>query len=124
MKNNIKNIKEYRCNQKQDNNRYPKIKINKDEVLFFYEQNREMFLRKQDEAFVHHYQTTQLNDARFIRKMLLKKGRKGMEEIEAFRVESKTIKKGRVLKDFNRAIFESKKNIVDPVEIIKNYGKN
>ena len=109
------------------------IKIDKDEVLFFYKQNKEMFLRKEDEAFVHHYRTEQLNDARFIRKALLRKNKKAQSEIEAFRVESKTIKKGRVLKDFDRAIFQTQEKIIGPIgaqsrhhvfEVVRKYKKN
>lgn len=91
------------------------IKINQDMVLLFYKQNKEMFVRKNDEAFVHHYQAPQLNDARFIRKTLLKRNKKGLREIESFRVESRAIKKGYLLSDLDRVVFKSKERIVGPV---------
>jgi hypothetical protein len=91
------------------------IKINKDMVLLFYKQNKEMFVRNSDEAFVHHYQALQLNDARFIRKTLLKRNKKKLKEIESFRIESRAIKKGYLLSDLDRAVFKSKESIVGPV---------
>ena len=108
------------------------IKINKDMVLLFYKQNKEMFVRNSDEAFVHHYQALQLNDARFIRKTLLKRNKKKLKEIESFRIESRAIKKGYLLSDLDRAVFKSKESIIGPVgalsthhvfDVVRRYSK-
>ena len=77
-----------------------------------------MFYRKQDEVFVHHFHSKEIEQSRSIKRELLKKNnkRRDKELNEIFKVESKIVKKGFSIKEIDEVLFKNKKlGVVGPI---------
>ena len=118
-----------------DNSLSVDIFISKDEILEYYNSSKGLFTRKEEEVFVHHFFMNELEQARSIKRELLKKNNKRRtEEInQLFNVESKVIKKGYSINEIDTELFKNKKiGVIGPIrskigfhvfDIIKRYEK-
>ena len=118
-----------------DNALIKDINISKKEVLDYYNSSKDFFKRKQDEVFVHHFFSKQIEQSRSIKRELLKgKNRKNTTKIrDDYNVEPVFVKKGFSIKEIDNALFESKKiGFIGPIrtelgfhlfDIIKRYNK-
>ena len=111
------------------------IIISKEEILDYYNSTKGLFTRKEDEVFVHHFFLEELEQARSIKRELLKKNNKRRtEEINLlFNVESKVIQRGFSINEIDIELFKNKKvGVIGPIrsklgfhvfDIIKRYDK-
>ena len=118
-----------------DNSLSVNISISNDEILEYYTSSKGLFTRKEEEVFVHHFFLSELEQARSIKRELLKKNNKRRtEEInQLFNVESKVIKKGYSINEIDVELFKNKKTgVIGPIrsklgfhifDIIKRYDK-
>ena len=118
-----------------DNALVKDIKISKKEVLDYYNSSKELFKRKYDEVFVHHFFSKQIEQSRSIKRQLLKgKNRKRTSQIrDDYNVEPVFVKKGFSIKEIDDALFQDKKiGLVGPIrtdlgfhlfDIIKRYNR-
>ena len=118
-----------------DNSLSANISISKEEILAYYTSSKGLFIRKEEEVFVHHFFLNELEQARSIKRELLKKtNKRRTEEInQIFNVESKVIKKGYSINEIDTELFKNKKvGVVGPIrsklgfhifDIIKRYEK-
>lgn len=90
----------------------------------YYKDNLESFVRDEDEAVLHHFITDNISEARSIRKKLIKK-RSGdvMNELfTVYNVNSKTVKKGRLIKELDDLIFKGgATGVLGPKNINNNF---
>ena len=118
-----------------DNSLSVDVFISKEEILEYYNSSKGLFTRKEEEVFVHHFFLNELEQARSIKRELLKKNNKRRtEEInQLFNVESKVIKKGYSIDKIDNELFKNKKiGVIGPIrskigfhvfDIIKRYEK-
>ena len=118
-----------------DNSLTKDIIISKEEVLDYYNSSKGFFSRKQEEVFVHHFFSKEIEQLRSIKRQLLKgKSRKNTTKIrENYNVESVFVKKGFSVKDIDNALFKNNKTgFIGPIrtelgfhlfDIIKRYKK-
>lgn len=111
------------------------IIVSKEEILNYYNSTKGLFTRKEDEVFVHHFFLEELEQARSIKRELLKKNnKKRTEEInQLFNVESKIIKRGFSINEIDIELFKNKKiGVLGPIrsklgfhvfDVIKRYDK-
>ena len=99
---------------------HSKISISNEEILNYYNKNKESFSRETDEVFLEHYFTEK---SVFLKKLksffILNK--KTDINISDFLLESKTVKKGRASDQFSSVIFNSENEIVGPIRSKKGY---
>ncbi len=118
-----------------DNSLSVNVSISKEEILKYYNSSKGLFTRKEEEVFVHHFFLNELEQARSIKRELLKKNnKKRTDEInQLFNVESKVIKKGYSIDEIDIELFKNKKiGVIGPIrskigfhvfDIIKRYDK-
>lgn len=117
-----------------DNALLKEINISKDEVLNYYNSSKGLFYRKQEEVFVHHFFSQEIEQSRSIKRQLLRRGKGSNNKIrEDFNVESMVVKKGFSIDKINETLFGNNKiGLVGPVrsnvgyhlfDIIKRYKK-
>tara|TARA_Y100001970_G_scaffold287257_1_gene411487 strand:- start:707 stop:1501 length:795 start_codon:yes stop_codon:yes gene_type:complete len=111
------------------------ITVSKKEILDYYNSSKSLFFRNEDEVFVHHFFSKELEQSRAIKRELIKKNnKKRTEELkEIFNMEAKIIKKDFSIKKINSELFKNDKmGIVGPIrsdhgfhvfDIIKRYKK-
>tara|TARA_A100001011_G_C14294457_1_gene837771 strand:+ start:1725 stop:2510 length:786 start_codon:yes stop_codon:yes gene_type:complete len=118
-----------------DNSLTKDINISKKEVLDYYNSSKGFFSRKQEEAFVHHFFSKEIEQLRSIKRQLIKgKSRKNTNKIrDDYNVEPVFVKKGFSVKDIDKALFENTKTgFIGPIktelgfhlfDVIKRYKK-
>ena len=118
-----------------DNALVKDIEISKKDVLDYYNSSKGFFSRKQDEVFVHHFFSKEIEQSRSIKRLLLKgKNRKETSKIRYdYNVEPVFVKKGFSIKEIDEILFNNnKKGVVGPIrsdlgfhlfDIIKRYKK-
>ena len=118
-----------------DNALINNIEISKSEVLDYYNSSKGFFSRKQDEVFVHHFYSKEIEQSRSIKRQLLKgKNRNETDKIRKdYNVEPVFVKKGFSIKEIDDALFNNNKTgVLGPIrsdlgfhlfDIIKRYKK-
>ena len=118
-----------------DNTLIKDIEISKKEVLDYYNSSKGFFSRKQDEVFVHHFFSKEIEQSRSIKRQILKgKNRKRTGEVRPdYNIEPVFVKKGFSIKEIDKALFNNNKTgVVGPIrsdvgfhlfDIIKRYKK-
>ena len=94
------------------------IKISREEVVNYYNSSKGLFFRKEDEVFVHHFYSKEIEQSRSIKRELLKKNnkRRDQELSEIFKVEPKIVKKGFSIKEIDDVLFKNNKlGVVGPI---------
>ena len=94
------------------------ITISRQEVINYYNSSKGLFFRKQDEVFVHHFFSEEIEQSRSIKRELLKKNnkRRDKELNEIFKLEPKLVKKGFSIKEIDKVLFQNKKlGVVGPI---------
>ena len=94
------------------------ISVSKEEVLRYYNSSKGLFTRKEEEVFVHHFFLKELEQARSIKRELIKKNnkRRTKEINQLFNIESKVIKKGYSINEIDTELFKNKKvGVVGPI---------
>ena len=111
------------------------VDISNSDIREYYDKHAPGFIRQNDEAYVHHFFTNKLSDARSIRSKLLNKEpvNTTSEHFDGLGVEKKTVTRGFLLKELDVEIFKNRKgSVVGPIrtansyhvfEIIKKYKK-
>ena len=92
-----------------------KIKIDKDSIRSFYEKNRAGFIRLEDEVYVNHYLTENVETANRLLQKLNSKTGGGKINPSLYLSSSKYLKKSSVSHPFNK-IFDSKNPIIGPIK--------
>ena len=90
----------------------------------YYDENSSGFIRQNDEAYVYHFFTNKLSDARSIRSRLLNKQKVDTisELFDSYGVEKKTVAMGFLVKELDLAIFNNKKgSVVGPIRTASGY---
>ena len=103
-----------------DQNNHQKISISNEEVLTYYNKNKESFSRETDEVFLEHYFTEKSVFSKKLKSFFIL-NKKTDINISEFLLESKTIKKGRTSDQFNSVVFNSEGDIVGPIRSKKGY---
>ena len=98
----------------------PKIEVLNNEVLDYYNENKESFSRETDEVFLEHYFTEKSVFSKKLKSFFVL-NKKTDINISDFLLESKTVKKGRTSDQFNSYIFSSQNEIVGPIRSKKGY---
>ena len=102
----------------------PLSSITKNQIKNYYEENVSEFVRLADEATIHHFTTDNISEARSIRKKLIKKNAgETMENLlSLYGASTKTVKKGRIIKDLDNLIFNNENTgVFGPVKFKENY---
>jgi len=92
------------------------IIITKDSIREYYKKNKLEFKRTEDEVYVDHYKTKSIKNAKLVFSFLTTKKTKGQVNISSFFSSSNYIKKNQTDPVFNKPLFDSKNNIVGPIE--------
>ena len=102
----------------------PQINIQKREIRQYYKKNKDSFIRSSDAASIYHFITDNLEEARSIRKQLLKKksGDSISELFKQYSVELKTVNKNRLIEKLDLALFNKlSENIIGPIKTDAGY---
>tara|TARA_Y100000590_G_C15705745_1_gene1008540 strand:+ start:539 stop:1327 length:789 start_codon:yes stop_codon:yes gene_type:complete len=102
----------------------PLSEITKNQIRNYYEENSSEFVRVADDATIHHFMTDNISEARNIRKKLIKKRTGEIMEylFSLYSASTKTVKRGRLIKDLDNLIFNNEKTgVFGPVKIKENY---
>lgn len=100
------------------------VTISNSDIRKYYDENPSGFVRQNDEAYVYHFFTNKLSDARSIRSGLLKKQKADTtgELFDTYGVEKKTVMKGFLAKELDVEIFKNKKDdVVGPIRTPNGY---
>ena len=92
------------------------INISTEDVRSYYKTHRDEFYRGSDEVYAHHFIAQKISDARNVRDQLTRGSKKEQASLGGFLIESRYIKKGRLINKLDRAIFSTKKSIVGPIK--------
>ena len=103
-----------------DKNQRVKVKVSNEEVLNYYNINKESFFRQTEEVFLEHYFTEESVISKKIKSFFNSNKKKDIN-ISDFLLEAKTVKKGRTPDQFSSFIFESKDDIVGPLKSKKGF---
>tara|TARA_B100000575_G_scaffold55984_1_gene42072 strand:+ start:412 stop:1194 length:783 start_codon:yes stop_codon:yes gene_type:complete len=96
-------------------NHHPKINVLNKEILDYYDKNKESFFRETDEVFLEHYFTEKLAFSKKLKSFFVL-NKKPDINVSDFLLESKTVKKGRTSDQFSTFIFDSKDEVVGPIQ--------
>jgi len=99
---------------------HPRISVSNKEVLDYYNKNKESFSRETNEVFLEHYFTEKSIFSKKLKSFFIL-NKKTDINISDFLLESKTVKKGRTLDQFNSIIFDSEQEIIGPIRSKKGY---
>ncbi len=97
-----------------DQNHHPNKSISNEEVLKYYNKNKESFSRETDEVFLEHYFTEKPGFSKKLKSFFVL-NKKTDINVSDFLLESKTVKKGRTSDQFSSFIFDNKNDIVGPI---------
>ena len=92
------------------------INISTEDVRLYYKAHRDEFYRGSDEVYAHHFIAQKIGDARNIRDQLTRGSKKEPASLSGFLIESRYIKRGRLINKLDRAIFSTKKPVVGPIK--------
>ena len=92
------------------------ILITKEDIRSYYKKNKVSFLRNEDEIYAAHYTINNKKNAHQLVKNLLLKSGRGTIDSSMFTKEIGTIKRGRLIKKLDNAIFLQKRNVVGPIK--------
>ena len=107
--------------------------ITKDNIREYYKKNKMEFKRTEDEIYVDHYKTKSIKNAKLVFSFLTTKKTKDEVNISSFFSSSDYIKKNRIDPVFDKALFNSRNDIIGPIEkdgfyhvfnIVEKYKKN
>ena len=102
----------------------PDIEITNKQIRDYYDLHADGFRRLRPAAMINHFITDNHSDARLIQTKLLRKnsGDSIDELFKEFGVESKTVKRGRLIKELDNAIFKkSIKSVIGPIKSENGY---
>tara|TARA_B100000959_G_scaffold10322_1_gene10428 strand:- start:525 stop:1331 length:807 start_codon:yes stop_codon:yes gene_type:complete len=92
------------------------INISTEDVRLYYKAHRDEFYRGSDEVYAHHFIAQKISDAKNIRDQLTRVSKKEPTSLDGFLIESRYIKRGRLINKLDRAIFSTKKAVVGPIK--------
>ena len=98
----------------------PVAVLTKESVRSYYKDNISGFMRMTDEAVLHHFITDNISEARAIRKKLIRKrsGEAVDELFSVYGVDTKTVKRGRLIKELDDVVFRDEDlGVVGPIVI-------
>tara|TARA_B100002049_G_scaffold95624_1_gene70767 strand:+ start:501 stop:1292 length:792 start_codon:yes stop_codon:yes gene_type:complete len=98
----------------------PAADLSKENIRQYYRSNAASFIRSTDDAVLHHFITDNISDARTIQKKLKKKksGETMDELFSLYGVDTKTVKKGRLIKELDDVVFQGDGvGVVGPVVV-------
>ena len=98
----------------------PAAGLSKEKIRQYYRSNAASFIRSTDDAVLHHFITDNISDARTIQKKLKKKksGETMDELFSLYGVDTKTVKKGRLIKELDDVVFQGDGvGVVGPVVV-------
>ena len=98
----------------------PVAVLTKESVRGYYKDNISGFMRVTDEAILHHFTTDNISEAREIRKKLIRNrsGETVDELFSVYGVDTRTVKRGRLIKELDDVIFRDEDlGVVGPIVI-------
>ena len=102
----------------------PATTLSKENIRQYYRSNAASFIRSADDAVLHHFITDNISDARTIQKKLKKKkSGKTMDELYSlYGVDTKTVMKGRLIKELDDVVFRGNGvGVVGPIMVNNNF---
>ena len=99
-----------------DSETFAKINISTEDVRLYYKAHRDEFFRGSDEVYAHHFIAQKIGDARNVQDQLVQGSKKTRSALDSFLIESRYIKKGRLINNLDRAIFNTKSSVVGPIK--------
>jgi hypothetical protein len=99
---------------------HQKISVSNEEVLNYYNKNKESFSRETDEVFLEHYFTEKSIFSKKLKSFFIL-NKKTDINVSDFLLESKTVKKGRTSDQFNTIIFDNESEVIGPIRTKKGY---
>jgi len=102
----------------------PASTLSKEKIRQYYQSNAASFVRSTDDAVLHHFITDNISDARNIQKRLKKKkSGDSMDELfSLYGVNTKTVKKGRLIKELDVVVFrDDDVGVVGPIMVNNNF---
>ena len=108
------------------------INISTEDVRTYYKNHRDEFFRGSDEVYAHHFIAQKIGDARNVRDQLTRGLKKDPSSLGGFLTESRYIKKGRLIKKLDGAIFSTRNSVVGPIktgqgfhvfDVVRRYSK-
>ena len=103
-----------------DQSHHPKVHVLNNEILDYYNKNKDSFLRETDEVFLEHYFTEKPTFSKKLKSFFIL-NKKTDINISDFLLESKTVKEGRTSDQFNSFIFDNKDEVIGPIRSKKGY---
>ena len=92
------------------------INIAMEDVRTYYNSHRDEFSRGSDEVYAHHFIAQNIGDARNVRDQLIGVSKKDQSFLGDFLIESRYIKKMRLINKLDRAIFSIRDPVVGPIK--------
>ena len=92
------------------------INIAMEDVRTYYNSHRDDFSRGTDEVYAHHFIVQNIGDARNVRDQLIGVSKKDQSFLGDFLIESRYIKRMRLINKLDRAIFSTRDPIVGPIK--------
>lgn len=92
------------------------INVSTEDVRSYYKAHRDEFFRGADEVYAHHFIAQKIGDARNIQDQLARGSNKTPSALDSFLIESRYIKRGRLINNLDRAIFNTKNPVVGPIK--------
>ena len=99
-----------------DSETYASINIAMEDVRTYYNSHRDEFSRGSDEVYAHHFIAQNIGDARNVRDQLIGVSKKDQSFLGDFLIESRYIKKMRLINKLDRAIFSIRDPVVGPIK--------
>ena len=99
---------------------HQKVSVSNEEVLDYYNKNKESFSRETDEVFLEHYFTEKSVFSKKLKSFFILNKKLDIN-ISDFLLESKTVKEGRSSDQFNSVIFNNENEIIGPIRSKKGY---
>lgn len=101
-------------------NHFSETNVSNEEILSYYDENKESFFRTTEEVFLEHYFTEKPVFSKKLKAFFIL-NKKTDINISDFLLESKTVKKGRTSDQFSSYIFGNDKKVIGPITSKKGY---
>ena len=99
--------------------------VTSEDVAAYYKDNKQMFIRNEDEARIYHFSLPSLKDARSVFHILStqKSGDQRKELFSAYRVDAVTVEKGYLIPELDDALFHSRSRtrVLGPIQSASGY---
>ena len=103
-----------------DQNQHPNKNVSNEEILNYYNDNKENFSRETDEVFLEHYFTEKPAFSKKLKSFFVL-NKKTDINVSDFLLESKTLRRGRVSDVFSSFIFDNENETIGPIRTKNGY---